>query len=160
MWTEDHMPYMHRTDKGHFLARCMCTELLSHVQLFVTPWTVSCQAPLFLEFSRQEYWSGLPFPLPGDLPNTGIEPKFPALQTDSLPSQPPGKSSNREIKTSHILELGPRKKFLVYSRKNKKVWSLLSLYVILWRIRDDSICPVKLQWGHIVLRHQTWRDSH
>ena len=51
--------------------------MLSHiscVQLSVTPWTVACQAPLPMEFSRQEYWSGLPFPSPGDLPNSGIEP--------------------------------------------------------------------------------------
>ena len=52
--------------------------LLSHVQLFVTPWTVARQVPLSMEFSRQEYWSGLPFPSPGDLPNPGIEPASPA----------------------------------------------------------------------------------
>ena len=57
----------------------------------MTPWTVAHQAPLTLEFSRQEYWSGLPFPSPGDLPNPGIEPESPALQADSLPSEPPGK---------------------------------------------------------------------
>ena len=61
----------------------------SHVQLFVTPWTVACQAPLSVDFSRQEYWSGLPFQSPGDLPNPGIIPRFPALQVDSLPSEPP-----------------------------------------------------------------------
>ena len=54
-------------------------KLLSHVQLFVTPWTVAYQAPLSMEFSRQEYWSGLPFPSPGDCPNSGIEPRSPAL---------------------------------------------------------------------------------
>ena len=63
----------------------------SHVQLFATPWTVACQAPPSMGFSRQEYWSGLTFPSPGDLPNPGIEPKFPALQADSLLSEPPGK---------------------------------------------------------------------
>ena len=55
------------------------------------PWTVGCQAPLSMGFSRQEYWSGLPFPSPGDLPDPGIKPKSPALQADSLPSEPPGK---------------------------------------------------------------------
>ena len=55
-----------------------------------TPWTVALQAPLFMEFSRQEYWSGLPCPSPGDLPDPGIEPVSPALQADSLPSEPPG----------------------------------------------------------------------
>ena len=57
----------------------------SHVQLFATPWIVTGQAPLSMEFSRQVYWSGLPFPSPGDLPNPGMTPVFPALQADSLP---------------------------------------------------------------------------
>ena len=60
---------------------------LSRVQLFATPWTVAYQAPLSMGFSRQEYWNGLPFPSPGDLPNPGIEPRSPALQADSLPSE-------------------------------------------------------------------------
>ena len=76
---------------------------LNHLQLFATPWTVACQAPPSMGFSRQEYWSGLPFPSPGDLPNPGIEPKSPALQADSLPSEPTGKSllflSNFEFPT-------------------------------------------------------------
>ena len=65
---------------------------LSRVRLFVTPWTVAYQAPPSMGFSRQEYWSGLPFPPPGDLPNPGIKPRSPTLQADSLPSEPPGKS--------------------------------------------------------------------
>ena len=56
---------------------------LSHVRLFVTPWTVDCQAPLSMGFSKQEYWNGLPFPSPGDPPNPGIKPVSPALQADS-----------------------------------------------------------------------------
>ena len=56
---------------------------LSLVQLFVTPWTVAHQAALSMGFPRQEYWSGLPFPSPGDLPDLGIEPRSPALQGDS-----------------------------------------------------------------------------
>ena len=52
----------------------------------VTPWTVACQAPLSTGFSRQEYWSGLPFPSPGDLPDPGIEIRSPSLQADSLPT--------------------------------------------------------------------------
>ena len=63
---------------------------LSHIRLFATPWTVAYQAPS-MGFSRQEYWSGLPFPSPGDLPNPGIEPRNPALQAEALPSEPPGK---------------------------------------------------------------------
>ena len=57
---------------------------------FATPWSVAHQAPLSLEFSRQEYWSGLPFPSPGDLLDPGIEPQSPTLQADSLLSEPPG----------------------------------------------------------------------
>ena len=62
-------------------------QSLSRVQLFATPWTVAREAPLSMGFSRQEYWSGLPFPSPGDVPNPGIEPGSPALQADSLPSE-------------------------------------------------------------------------
>ena len=64
---------------------------LSHVRLFGTPWTVAYQAPPFMGFSSQEYWSGLPFPSPGDLPDPGIEPGSPAFQADALTSEPPGK---------------------------------------------------------------------
>ena len=70
---------------------CVCFSRFSLVRLFVTPWTIVHQAPLPVEFSRQEYWIGLPFPSPGDLPNPGIEPQSPALQADSLLSEPPGK---------------------------------------------------------------------
>ena len=66
-------------------------KLLSHVWLFVTPWTVAYQAPPSMGFSRQEYWSGLPFPSPRDLPDPGIKPRSPALEAKSLPSQPPGR---------------------------------------------------------------------
>ena len=62
--------------------------MLSHVHLFASPWTVVCQAPLSMKFSRQEYWSGFPFPPPGDLPDLGIGSTalvFPAWQADSLP---------------------------------------------------------------------------
>ena len=71
----------------------MC-HVLSHVWLFVTPWTVACQAPLSLEFSRQEYFSGLPLPPPGDLSDPVIKPMSsvsPALQVDSSPAEPSGK---------------------------------------------------------------------
>ena len=64
---------------------------LSRVRLFATPWTVARQAPLSMGFSRQEYWSGLPFPSPEDLPNPEIESRSPALQADVLSSEPPGK---------------------------------------------------------------------
>ena len=64
---------------------------LSVVSHSLTPWTIACQAPLSMEFSRQEHWSGLPFPSPGDIPNPGIESTSATLQADSLLSEPPGK---------------------------------------------------------------------
>ena len=71
-----------------------CAQSLSRVRLFVTIWTVALQAPLSMGFSRLEYGSGLPYPPPGDLPNPGIKPGSPALQADSVPSEPPEKSNN------------------------------------------------------------------
>ena len=71
--------------------------VLSRVWLFETPRTAACQAPLSMGFSRQEYWSGLPFPSPGDLPDPGIKPRSPALQADSLALRPPGKPSSRDV---------------------------------------------------------------
>ena len=65
--------------------------MLSLVQLFATPWTVARQARLSMGFPRQEYWGGLPFPSPGDLPNPGIEPRSPALQTGSFATELQGK---------------------------------------------------------------------
>ena len=70
---------------------CMLSHF-SHVWLFAALRTVAPQAPLSMGFSRQEYWSGLPCPPSGDLPNPGIEPRSPTLQADSLPSEPPGKA--------------------------------------------------------------------
>ena len=65
----------------------MVVSSLSRVQLFVTSWTIACLAPLSMGFPRQEYWSGLPFLSPGDLPDPGIEPWSPTLQADSLPTE-------------------------------------------------------------------------
>ena len=69
------------------------------------PWTVAHQAPLSMEFSRQEYWSGLPFPSPGDLPDPGIEPGSLALQADSLLSEPPGKPIEEDPKINKARSL-------------------------------------------------------
>ena len=63
----------------------------SHVRLFATAWTVAHQVPLSMGVSRQEYWSGLPFPSPGDFPDAVIKLRSPALQVDFLPTEPPGK---------------------------------------------------------------------
>ena len=73
----------------------MSDSLPLHVQ--------ACQSPLYMGFSRQEYWSGLLFPSRGNLPNSGVEPRSPALQADSLPSEPPGKlKKNNKHSLSHI----------------------------------------------------------
>ena len=67
-------------------------KLLSHIWLFVTPWTIQA-----MEYSRPEYWSGYPFPFPGDLPNPGIKPRSPTLQADSLPAEPQGTPKNTGV---------------------------------------------------------------
>ena len=98
--------------------------------ILATPRTVACQAPLSMTFSRQEYWSGLPFPSPGDLPDPGIEPQSPTLKADALQSEPPGQSCKlininlETIHTSHGLQ-------------NLKLWasclnSLILNFLISW----------------------------
>ena len=90
---------------------------LSPVQLFVTPWTVARQAPLSMEFSRQEYWSGLPFPSSGDLPDPGMEPvspESPALAGGFFATGPPGKLKD--------LGLGLQFFFLVISLSDFSIW--------------------------------------
>ena len=93
---------------------------LSFGRLFVTPWTVAHQAPLFMGFPRQEHWRSLPFPSSGDLPDPGIEPGSPELQADSLLPEPPGKSPKSMVfhktalgGTSKFALLGPLKVSLV-----------------------------------------------
>ena len=71
----------------------MCVHAQS-VSDSATSWTVAHRAPLSMGFSKQEYWSGLPFPSPGDLTDPGIKPRSPALQADSLSSEPPGKQKH------------------------------------------------------------------
>ena len=79
---------------GISISVCWVVLVAQSCQLFGTRWTVACQAPLSMGFSRQEHWSGLPFPSPGDLPDPGIKPRSLALQADSLLSEP---SSSRHI---------------------------------------------------------------
>ena len=78
------LPSPHSSSPDSASFRCCCC-LVSHVQLFVTAKAVARQAPLSMGFHRREYWSRLPFPSPGDLPDPGIEPAAPAWQEDSLP---------------------------------------------------------------------------
>ena len=77
------------------ITMCLCPSL-SRVCLFATPWTIAPQAPRSMGFSRQEHWSGLPRPSAGDIPDPGIEPRSPAFQTDSLPSELPGNHKNHQ----------------------------------------------------------------
>ena len=84
----------------------LCFAVLSHsvVSNSVTSCTIACQAPLSMEFSRPEYWSGLPCLPPGDLPNPGIEPRSPALQADCLPSESAGKPKNTGVGSHALLQ--------------------------------------------------------
>ena len=81
-----------RVPLAYFCMTCCAVLSRSIMSDSCNPWTVARQAPLSMGFCWQEYWSGLPFPPPGDLPNPGIEPRSPTLQVNSLPSEPPGKS--------------------------------------------------------------------
>ena len=95
----------------------MKVKSLSCVQLFATPWTVAHQALPSMGFSKQEYWSGLPFPSPGDRPDPGIEPRSPALQADALSSEPPGKPESFteiHIKQEYIL-------FYILKQNNNRI---------------------------------------
>ena len=97
----------------------------NHVQLFATPWTVVCQAPLSTGFSRQEYWSGWPCPPPGDLPDPGIKSESPALQADSLPIEPPGKPNPciapyKKIISKQTIDLNERDKIIKLLEENKR----------------------------------------
>ena len=113
---------------------CVCAY--SCVQLFTTPWIIACQAPLSVEFSRQEYWSGLPFLSPEDLPDPRIEPRSPTMQTYCLPSEPPGKppaifwsSKNWRVLTRILLfsfSLHRIQSFCIQ-------WAIKNFYIVLYR---------------------------
>ena len=106
--------------------------ILSHVQLLTTPWTVSCQAPLSMEFSRQEYWSGLPFPPLRNLSNPGIEPKAPALAGRFLTTEPPGKP-NFLAKGHSLANVGAQQ--CIWPNPMCVEYTLL-VFWILWGISD------------------------
>ena len=89
------------------LEKCVY-QLLSHIRLFATPWTIEHQAPPSMGFSRQEYWSGLSFPSPGDLPVPGIKPRSSTLRADSLPSDPAGKFEGELNQIQFSFQLNPK----------------------------------------------------
>ena len=88
---------------------CLVTQLYPTLQ---PHGLVACQAPLSMGFSRQEHWSGLPFPSPGDLPNPGNEPRSPALQADSLPAEPPA----HKIKNGQVRGVFPEMSFVKFRK--------------------------------------------
>ena len=100
-------------------------KLLSRVRLFATPKTVAYQAPPSMGFSREEYWSGLPFPSPGDLPEPGIEPGSPAFQADGLTSEPPGKPVVLNYESYWIIATSFPNKIWCW---NINYWTLASFY--------------------------------
>ena len=120
---------------------------LSHVPLFVIPWTVIYQASLSMGFSRQEYWSGLPFPSPGDLPDPRIKPRSPALQADALPSEPPGKP---QINTQKEAKMKDRKsfRFLVVLQAHTRGLAIsfppLGIHQVSLKLKDKYSHLVKL----------------
>ena len=88
----ENRPWLSYWTELNIVLRALCVFVsCSVVSLFATPWTMAQQVPLSIEFPRQEYWSGYPFPSPRDLPKPGIKPGYPALQANSLPSNLPGK---------------------------------------------------------------------
>ena len=130
---------------------------LSCVPLFATPWTAAYKAPLSREFSRQEYWSGLPFPSPGDLPNPGIEPRSPALQANALPSEPPGKPFFMKVIIK--LFLSP---FLPRKRHFQSHWLLILCWLPI--VPDVSAAVIVLKYSNIktcvfkINRHR-WKEN-
>ena len=112
---------------------------LSHVRVFVTPWTVAHQAPPSMESSRQEYWSGWPFPSPGDLPNPGTEPRSLTLRADALPSEPP------QIWTESSMNK--------CTPNSSRIWRMKGFSFPMQRLRDVSWTPVSqvslLWWAEI-----------
>ena len=105
-------------------------QSLSHVRLFVTPRTIACQAPLFMGVLRQEYWSGLPFPPPGDLADPGSKPESPAWQADSSPLSPQGSPQLLLLRLNNIRNKSYvycLSKTIVFCLKRGKTWTTWKL---------------------------------
>ena len=119
---------------------------LSRVQLFATPWTVAQQASPSMGFSRQEYWNGLPFPSPGDLPDPGIEPRSPAWQADALTSEPCRKGRGNK-QPLHQSERREWKGWLKIQHSKTKI--MVSGPIPSWSIDGEKVETVTyfLFWG-------------
>ena len=124
----------------------------------VTPWTVACQAPLSVGFSRREYWSGLPFPSPGDLPDPGIEPRSPALQAVSLPTDLQGKPNNIILNplvyVGVLGGLNGKESTCSAGDQGSIPESLSSISIILWRMPWTEE-PGRLHTVHGVAKSRT-----
>ena len=117
-------------------------KLLSHVRLFVTPWAVQS-----MEFSRPEYWSGLPCLPPGDPPNLGIKPRSPTLQADSLPSEPPGTPKNTGLGSLALLQgIFPTQESNQGLLHFRQIIYQLSYQGSLLEIKDHIIFPYIFSW--------------
>ena len=120
---------------------------LSHVRLFVTSWTVAYQAPPSMEFSKQEYWSGLPFPSPGDLPKPGMEPGSSTLQADALPSEPPGKPHKVKAMVFPVVMYGCESWTIKKAEHQRidafKLWCWRRLLRVPWTARRSNLSILK-----------------
>ena len=149
VWIFCHLPIIPTVPVPFYVCGCVCVCTLSCAWLFTTPWTVARQAPLSMGFSRQENWSGLPFPPPGDLPSPGIEPVFSFISHadgDSLPLATPGKTvqSFKKLKVEMEFSVaetwGQRLKYFTCFRG--VMWTLLY---------QDTLCQQqKALWGEQV----------
>ena len=120
---------------------CVKWNSLSHVQLFATPWTIQS-----LELSRPEYWSGQPFPSPGNLPNPGIKPRSPALQMDSLPAEPPAKLKSTGVGNLSLLQW-------IFATQESN-WGLLHCRRIVYQLSYQGN-PITRKWFLIPTLHHT-----
>ena len=104
--TPEHLLNARQALRGSTVHLCGCVLVAQSCPILCNPMDyIAHQAPLSMGFFRPEYWSGLPFPSSGDLPNPGIEPGSPALQADSLQSEPPGKSSSDNLFNHHKIPI-------------------------------------------------------
>ena len=134
---------------GSWKVKNVCCSVVS--DSFATPWTVAHQAPLNMESSRQEYWSGLPFPSPGSLPNPGIEPWSPELQEDSLPSEPT-REAEEAAKSYSNPEPGSRFCALSHHCRWKKGLSLFFTH------HQSGDTVIHLDWNVLTPHHKAQMD--